>query len=156
MKLRHNIAPAHRIIACAGVFVLVCLSAACDRPAATSGRKNDRSLELTSDTIQLATGVTLHDVEVKSGQNSDFKPDQITAKQDDVVRFTSADTRTHALVITAPTAEAKAALESNGQLRSPPLVSKGQAWVVSLKGVPSGTYTISCISHAGTATLVVQ
>lgn len=149
-------APAHRLNPCAGVFVLICMIAGCEKPSGVAGHRSDRSLELTGDTIELAAGITLHDVAVKSAQNTDFNPAQMTAKVGDVVRFTVADTRTHALVITAPSEAARKVLEAGGQLRSPPLVAKGQAWVVSLQGIPPGTYTISCISHAGTANLVVE
>jgi len=157
VKSSYRLAPAHRIIACVGVFVLLASSSACEKGQRLgAGRRGSRTLELSSDTVQLPAGVTLHDVTIKASQNVDFLPAELTAKVGDVVRFTVGDTRTHALVITAPTAEGKTALESTGQLRSPPLVAKGQAWVVSLKNVPTGTYTISCISHAGTATLEVK
>lgn len=156
VKLLHSMTPAHRLIACVGVFALGCLTAGCEKGPSIGGRKNDRSLELTSDTIQLPAGVNLLDVSVKSGQNTDFNPAQVSARIGDVLRFTVADTRTHALVVTAPGADAKATLESTGQLRSPPLVAKGQAWVLSLKGIPAGVYTIACISHAGTVTVVIQ
>lgn len=137
---------------CAGAFVF--LLAACDK--APSLRRGDRTLELQGDTIQLASGVDLHDVKVRAVSGTDFEPQQITAQTGDVVRFTTADSRMHAVVIVAPTPEATQVLDASGQLRSPPLVAEGQAWVVSLKGVPAGTYVIACISHAGRATLLVQ
>lgn len=156
MNLYHTTAPARRLFVCAGV--LFCCLSACskDNGKVKAGASGDRTLELTGDTVDLPKGVTLHDVVVKFNTSSDFAPQSTTAKQGDVVRFTTDDTRTHALEITAPTDQARQALESSGQRRSPPLVSKGQAWVVSLKGIPAGTYTVSCISHGGTASIIVQ
>lgn len=98
----------------------------------------------------------MHDITVQARGGSDFRPVTLRVKAGDVVRLTSADTHTHALVITPPNEAARQALDAAGQLRSPPLVSKGQAWVISLKGAPAGTYTVSCISHQGTASIVVQ
>ena len=154
MTLLQNIAPAHRISACAGVFVLCAQLASCDRaPKLSTG---DRSFELAGGTVHLESGVAMHDVRVHASRNTDFIPAQEALDHDDVVRFTSDDTRTHALLIRAPTPEAQQKLDVSGQMRSPPLVSRGQAWIVSFKGLPAGTYTVSCISHAGTATLVVR
>jgi len=138
---------------CVGVLFF-CSLAGCDKTANIGS--DDRTLELAGGTIHLDAGVALHDMGVKSSRKGDFSPQQITAKVGDVVRFTSRDTRTHALRITAPTAEGRTVLQSSGQLRSPPLVERGQAWVVSLKGLPAGTYTVSCLSHAGAASLIVQ
>jgi plastocyanin len=155
VKLLQNNAPAHRIIACAGAFVLWAQLVSCDR-AAPKLASGDRSFELAGGTVHLESGVAMHDVRVHASRNADFIPAQETLDDDDVVRFTSDDTRTHALIIRAPTPEAQQQLDSSGQMRSPPLVSRGQAWIVSFKGLPAGTYTVSCISHAGTATLVVR
>ncbi|MGQ0814219.1 MAG: cupredoxin domain-containing protein [Gemmatimonadota bacterium] len=154
MKSLHSFAPAHALLVCAGVFVFCAVIAACDDlPKLAGGR---RTVELDSGSVQLDSGVKLHDVQIKSDQEGDFNPEQIKAKRGDVVRFTSADTRTHAFVIRPPSEQGRAVLDTSGQLRSPPLVAQGQAWVVSLKGLPAGTYTVSCISHAGTATIQVQ
>jgi plastocyanin len=148
-------APAHTIRVCAGVLLFCAVFTACE-DGVRLGKRGPRTLELHGDTVQLQSGVTLHDVKIKSAQTGDFAPAQVTAKVGDVVRFTSADTRTHALAIDPPSDQARAALQAGSQLRSPPLVAYGTAWVVSLKGVPAGTYTVRCISHAGTATIVVQ
>ena len=148
-------APAHPLSACAGVFIITCVVlSACDKGVAV--KNDDRRVEISGDTVDLPRGVTLHDVKVRASGTADFEPAAVTAKTGDAVRFTIADTRTHALVIKAPSAEAQQTLESTSQRRSPPLVSAGQAWVVSLKGLPAGTYTITCLSHAGSATLTVQ
>ena len=150
-----KIAPAHSVLTCAGVFI-VCLlvGSACDKGPAI--KSNDRTLEIAGDTIDLPRGVALHDVKVHATGRADFEPAQVTAKAGDAVRFTISDRRTHALVITAPSSAAQQTLEATSQRRSPPLVSAGQVWVVSLKGLPAGTYDVSCLSHAGTAQIVVQ
>lgn len=152
--LRYDHAPAHTTRVCAGVFIFCAALAACDD--GVRGKTGPRTLELDSDTVQLESGVTLHDVRVVSTPAGDFDPAQVTAKSGDVVRFTSADNRTHALAIQPPNDAAQSALAAGGQLRSPPLVAHGTAWVISLKGIPAGTYMVSCISHAGTATIQVQ
>lgn len=153
MKLKFRGAPAHAFV-CVGVFIWGACTA-CERGSGI-GDKSARTLELSEDTIELAAGVTLHDIAVRSSSNADFSPGQIRAKTGDVVRFTTRDTRTHALLVTAPNDQGKRALQAGGQLRSPPLVARGQAWVVSLAGVAPGTYVVSCIAHAGTATIRVQ
>jgi plastocyanin len=148
-------APAHTRVVCAGVLLFCAVLAACE-DGVKLGKRGPRTLELNGDTVQLASGVKLHDVKIRSTQAGDFEPAQVTARVGDVVRFTSADTRTHALSIAAPTDQARAALQAEVQMRSPPLIARGTAWVVSLKDVPPGTYTVRCISHAGTATITVQ
>lgn len=155
-ELLTSSAPAQRILAGAGVFICcTMLLAACEN-GARGGTSSDRTLELSADTIDLPKGVRLHDVQIRSAQNGDFDPAQTSARNGDIVRFTVRDTRTHGLVITGPSEQAVAALDATSQRRSPPLVSEGQSWVISLKNLPPGTYTLSCISHGGTGTLVIQ
>ena len=155
MRLSHGLAPAHNLGVCAGAFAFVLLVASCER-SDRPGAEGPRTLELNGDTIQLEAGVTLHDVKLRSAQRTDFDPGEIRAKVGDIVRFTSADARMHGVVIEGPTSAARATLEAAGQARSPPLVAQGQAWVISLSQLPPGHYAVSCISHAGTATLIVQ
>jgi plastocyanin len=155
VKLLSRNAPAHAIPACVGAFVLSVSIAACgDAPRLGGG--GDRTLELNADTITLAAGTNLHDIRIRSGKDGDFSPAAVTARGKDVIRLTTADTRTHALTITAPTTQAGIELEAKGQHRSPPLVARGQSWVLSVEGLPAGTYTVTCLSHAGTATIQVE
>jgi hypothetical protein len=154
VKLLSRSAPARAFKACAGVFVFCSSFVACDEGPRLGG--GDRTLELNADTVTLEAGTNLHDIQVKSGGNGDFAPTSITVRTKDIIRLTTADTRTHALTITAPTPEATSILETSGQRRSPPLVAQGQSWVVSMKGLPAGSYVVSCLSHAGTATVRVQ
>jgi hypothetical protein len=141
-------------MACAGAFVLCSSIAACDEAPRLRG--GDRTLELNADTVTLEAGTELHDIRVRSGANGDFAPTSVNARSKDIVRLTSGDTRTHALTITAPTAEANGMLDASAQRRSPPLMAEGQSWVVSMKGLPAGSYVVSCLSHAGTATIHLQ
>lgn len=148
-------APAHPLRMCAGVFIVALLATACEPPP-DAGARGPRTLELDGDTLAVPANVSLIDVKLRAVGNTDFAPAEITAKVGDIVRFTSADSRTHGIVLHPPTPEAGSVLRAAGQLRSPPLVAKGQAFVVSLEKLPPGRYTVSCISHAGTATIIVQ
>ena len=152
VKSWHRSASAHCIRMCAGAFAFWALSA-CEKPASSTV---DRTLELNSDTVKIDSNVTLHDVQVRAVQGGDFAPDQLSAKPRDIIRFTLADTRTHGLIINGPTPQATAALQASGQHRSPPLVARQQAWVVSLENLPAGVYNVSCISHAGRLTITIQ
>ena len=152
MKLPKLRAPA-RQFGCAGAFVCVVLTA-CENPPRIS--IGPRTLEVNGDTVSIAAGVEVHDVHLRATNNSDFEPSQLAVRSGDIVRFVSNDTRTHALVITTPAPDAAAALVHTGQQRSTPIVAKGQTWIVSLKNVPQGSYTVSCISHAGTLALTVR
>lgn len=145
-------APARQLV-CAGAFVCSLL-AACENPPKL--RTGPRTLAVNGDTISVQAGVDVHDVRVRATDGSDFEPAQLNVRVGDIVRFTSNDTRTHALVINTPASEGAVALTQSGQSRSPPIVTRGQAWIVSLKNVPQGSYTVSCISHAGTLALTVQ
>jgi plastocyanin len=128
--------------------------AACENPPRIS--TGSRTLEVHGDTISLDAGVEVHDVRLRATNNSDFEPGQLTVKTGDIVRFVSSDTRTHGLVITAAAPDGASALEQTGQHRSTPIVAKGQAWIITLKNVPRGSYTVACISHAGTLALTVE
>lgn len=147
-------APAQRVLACAGVFIFGVLLAGCENGPRLGG--DNRALEISGKTVQLPPGVSLHDVAVQATGTADFNPARLTIKSGDVVRFTTRDTRTHALTLTGPSEQANAALSAMTQRRSPPLVAAGQAWVISFKSLPPGNYTVSCLSHAGTATISVQ
>lgn len=138
-------APARLLRNSAGAFVFVLLTA-CEK-APLIGDK-DRTLELAGDTIELPAGVELHDVRIRTdAQSRDFEPTQLIAAPGDYVRFTTADSRTHAIVFDAAAPEIRTFLESTGQLRSPPLVSKGASWVVAFERAPVGTYVFRCLMH---------
>jgi plastocyanin len=147
-------APARLLRKSAGAFVLVLLAVACEK-APLIGEK-DRTLELAGDTITLPQGVDLHDVRVRTdAQSNDFDPAQLHAAAGDYVRFTTADRRTHAIVFDATAPEIRTFLESSGQLRSPPLVTKGASWVIALDRAPPGSYGFRCLMHSHSGQITV-
>ncbi len=147
-------APAHYLGSCAGAFVLLLFSTACER--GPSGEQKDRTLELARDTIDLPSGIDLHDVEVRTGdQYRDFDPAQLQAKPGDYLRFTTGDSRTHAIVFEVTAANVKSFLENSGQLRSPPLITKGASWVIALEDAPLGQYPFRCLVHNDMGQLTV-
>ena len=120
------------------------------------GDKKDRTLELAGDTIDVPDGTDLHDVVVKTNnQHKDFEPIQLTARPGDYLRFTTDDSRTHAIVFEVADPGIRTFLESSGQLRSPPLLTKGASWVIALKGAPLGAYTFRCLLHNDSGQLTV-
>lgn len=145
----------HKLKTCAGVFLLLTLICACDR-GSLAGEKKDRTLELAGDTIDVPSGVDLHDVAVRTNpQSKDFDPGNVQAAPGDYLRFTTADNRTHAIVFEAVTPEIRTFLEQSGQLRSPPLVNNGASWVIALEKAPAGVYRFRCLMHHDTGQLTV-
>lgn len=139
-------APARLLCKCAGAFVFL-IAMSCEN-APRIGEKQDRTLELAADTIDVPAGVELHDIKVATNrQSEDFDPVQVQAAPGDYVRFTTRDSRTHAIVFDATAPEVKAFLESTGQLRSPPLVTNGASWVIALDKAPPGNYVFRCLMH---------
>ena len=154
VKFHCRRAPAHYLSSCAGAFVLLLLSG-CER-GPIIGEQKDRTLEIEGDTIDVPSGTDLHDIVVRTSQQSrDFEPSQIQARPGDYLRFTVDDSRTHAIVFEPSAAEARTFLETGGQLRSPPLVTKGTSWVIALKGAPPGQYPFRCVIHNDTGQLTI-
>ena len=148
-------APAHYLSSCAGAFIFALLLTACER-GSLKGEEKDRTLELAGDTIELPAGIDLHDVEVRTGdQHRDFDPRTVAASPGDYLRFTMADSRTHAIVFEPQSADARAFLERTGQLRSPPLITKGSSWVIALKDAPPGQYAFRCLVHNDAGQLTI-
>jgi plastocyanin len=153
VKSTCSFAPARYLGSRAGVFVLLVFGACENAPLI---EQKDRTLELAGDTIELPADVDLHDVEIRTGeQHRDFEPKQVQAKPGDYLRFTSRDTRTHAIVFEVTDPTLRAFLESTGQLRSPPLINNGTSWVIALKDAPAGTYPFRCLVHNDTGQLSV-
>jgi plastocyanin len=128
---------------------------ACERGSAPV---SDRTLPLDKDTIQLEASVNLIDVRIRTGQASHFAPDTIRAHAKDVLRFTSADALTHAVLFDAAgmTAGMREFLERTSQLRGPPLLSAGSSWVLNLDGAPVGVYPFTCLGHNAHGALIVE
>lgn len=155
VRFKSSQAPAHYLGRCAGVFVFCLALAACER-AGPGAQQKDRTLELDGDTIDVPAGTDLHDVVVRLGdQNRDFSPAQLQAKPGDYLRFTADDSRTHAIAFEPVTPEVKTFLDSTGQLRSPPLITKGASWVIALKNAPPGQYPFRCLVHHDAGQLTV-
>jgi plastocyanin len=146
-------APARLLNKCAGAFVLLLFITACDNGLID---KKDRTLELAADTIDVPAGVDLHDIKVVTdAQSRDFDPVNLKASPGDYVRFTTSDSRTHAIVFDVAAPEIRKFLESTGQLRSPPLVNNGASWVIALDKAPLGTYVFRCLMHNHSGQLTV-
>jgi plastocyanin len=79
----------------------------------------------------------------------------VAAVAGDYLRFTTSDSRTHAIVFEGISPEIKTFLEQSGQLRSPPLVINGASWVIALKNAPPGVYNFRCLMHHETGQLTV-
>jgi plastocyanin len=129
------------------------LIAACEAPP-DSG---PRMLELANDTILLEEGVSLVDVKVRRSAEGDFDPAAVEAHTGDVVRFVADDNGGHAIVFesTALAGDVREWLERTGQLRSPPLITSGASWVVTLDGAPAGDYPFRCSTHSASGRLSV-
>ena len=154
MRLLCCSAPARLLSKCAGAFVFVLfVVTACDNGII---EKKDRTLELAGDTIDVPDGVDLYDIKIATdAQSRDFEPDNLSASPGDYVRFTTADSRTHAIVFEVAAGDTRTFLESTGQLRSPPLVNKGASWVIALDKAPVGTYVFKCLMHNHSGQLTV-
>ena len=135
---------------------MLALMVSCDAvPGVDTG---PRTLELANDTIRLEQGVTLVEVTVRRGADGDFDPAAPVAHTGDVVRFAAADNGGHAIVFesTALAPDAREWLERTGQMRSPPLITSGSAWVVTLDGAPPGDYPFLCSTHSARGRLTVR
>jgi plastocyanin len=142
--------------ACVGLVVLVLLAASCDRVAPGSD-DGPRIIELAHDTIRLEAGVRLVEVRVARGASGEFEPDPVQAGSGDYVRFTADDRGGHAIVFAGALLQpdAREFLQRTGQLRSPPLITAGASWVITLDGAPAGEYPFHCTTHDAAGTLTV-
>jgi plastocyanin len=143
-------APA-RQIARAGACVLLVLAAGCDRAAlpGMGGDQGPRVLELAHDTIRLAAGERLVEVQVRRDATGDFDPALAEAHPGDYLRFTATDRAGHALSFVGNELppEVREFLEGTGQMRSPPLITVDASWVITLEGAPPGEYPFHCTTH---------
>ncbi|MEX0907327.1 MAG: plastocyanin/azurin family copper-binding protein [Gemmatimonadota bacterium] len=150
-------APARRAARAGAIaFAAAALVTGCDRVGSLAD--GPAVLELTADTIQLPDSVSLIEVIVRRASGGEFEPTMVTAASGDVVRFTAGDAGSHALVFdgAALPPEQRAFLDGTGQMRSPPLIHAGAAWVVSLAGAPAGTYPFTCVTHSASGVLTVE
>ena len=126
------------------LFALLFVLSGCGRDGS-----DPRVLELAHDTITLENGRVVQIFMLGAGDSAGFRPASVQANVGDVLRFTADDALTHAVGFeeTSLSADARAFLERSGQLRSPPLVDRGTAWVVSLENAPPGEYNVIDLTH---------
>lgn len=144
-------APAHLRTRCAGVLFVawVAYAASACREAAPA-LDEPATLELDGETIQLARGVQVVEIEVaRASAGREFEPASAAAETGDVVRFIARDGHSHAVAFDGAALEpaALAFLQRTGQLRGPPLLNDGTSWIVSLDGAPPGDYPYVCLTH---------
>lgn len=116
------------------------------------------TLQLDDGEVRLEGGAEIREVWIGgAGALDSIAPSTVSADPGDVVRFEVTDNRTHAIAFDAGglTPAARQFLEETVQLRGPPLVNEGAAWVVSLAGAPPGQYPFLCRSHGATGMLRV-
>jgi len=136
-------------------WALCCALAACEAPPVP---ERTPILELGAVAARLPPGTRIHDVRIGSAAPApEFDPDTIRVQPGDVVRFTASATGTHAIAFDAPAlaSEQGTFLSSTQQLRGPPLLTAGAAWVVSLAGAPPGAYPFLCLTHGARGVLHV-
>lgn len=117
------------------------------------------TIELDTAEVQLERGARLHDVRVGGAAATDtLDPTRIRARPGDAVRFIIDDHRTHALAFDAErlAPEGRAFLERTNQLRGPPLVTRGSAWIILLEEAPPGRYPFVCRAHGARGTVTVE
>jgi plastocyanin len=116
------------------------------------------TIELDTASVQLERGSRVHEISVRGVADTDtISPAAVRADPGDAVRFTIGDHRTHAMAfdpgrLAPPIREY---LERTNQLRGPPLVNRGAAWVVVLEDAPPGRYPFFCRIHDAHGTLQV-
>lgn len=114
---------------------------------------------LVLDSAEVEIAGSVHEVRITgAGSSGSIAPTTLEVEPGDAVRFVTGDRRPHALAFTADALapEVREYLERTGQLRGPPLVSEGAAWVVVLEEAPPGRYPFRCLSHQATGELVVR
>lgn len=135
-----------------GVVLLAVVLAACDGVAGGS------SVQL--DDAEVSITGSAHEVRFAGSAATDsISPARIEAAPGDAVRFVSGDRRAHAPTFDPGSLDpaVRAYLDGTGQLRGPPLVDEGAAWVVLLEDAPPGRYPFGCRAHdGGEGVLVVE
>ena len=153
-------ASARQCVRAGAVLVLAYACAGCERVALSRDQNEEgpRVLELAHDTIQLPAGVSLKQIDVARSDAGEFEPAVVQAQQGDVVRFTARDRGLHAIAFDGAALDsvARAYLDRTGQLRGPPLITAGSAWVITLDGAPPGEYLFRCTTHDATGRLQVS
>ena len=106
--------------------------------------------------VQLPQGSRRHDVRLHGvGAEGEMTPATVEARVGDAVAFNAGDAITHSVVFLADRLDSAqvAFLESDGQLRGPPLLSEDASWIVTFEDAPPGDYPFACALHGGTGTI---
>jgi plastocyanin len=109
-------------------------------------------VQLDDGVVQLPAGARRHDVRLVGVDASrEVEGASVTAHAGDAVAFTAGDAITHSIVFLADRLDSAqvAFLETSGQMRGPPLLAEGSAWVVSFDAAPPGDYPFACTLHGG-------
>jgi plastocyanin len=117
-----------------------------------------RVLELDSARLVLPDSIRLVVIELDRSLPGDLQPAAVEVRAGDIVRFQARDGGAHAIGFegTGLTAEARRFLEVTGQMRSPPLLAEGNAWVVSFANAPPGDYPYRCATHGAVGRVAVH
>jgi len=151
--------PARPRLRSAGTFVLALAigSTGCER-GGDQPDQGPRVLELDSAQVLLPDSIRLVVVQLDRSLPGDFDPASLEVRVDDIVRFEAKDAAAHAIAFEGDglSAEARRFLEVTGQMRSPPLVGEGRAWVVSFAHAPPGDYPFRCATHGAAGRIAVH
>lgn len=110
------------------------------------------------DSAEVSIDGSVHEIRVTgAGARDSLDPATVQAAPGDALRFVVEDRRPHAFTFTMESlAEpVREYLEDTGQLRGPPLVNEGAAWVVLLEDAPAGRYPFHCRSHDASGEVIV-
>lgn len=116
------------------------------------------TIQLDTAEVNLAAGSQVHEIVVAGAATTDsIAPAGVRARSGDALRFTTGDHRTHAMAFDADRLAPviREYLDATNQLRGPPLVNRGSAWVVVLEQAPPGRYPFICRPHNARGTVVV-
>ena len=134
-----------------GLRFCLFLAAACVA-CSSEGEAPRNVVELESGPMELPAGASRHDILLEGvGAQTEVKPATVQARPGDAVAFTAADAVTHSVAFRSDRLDSAqvAFLETAGQMRSPPLLSEGASWVVTLVDAPAGDYPFTCTLHGG-------
>jgi plastocyanin len=135
------------------VPVFVLLLAACEAPTSRA------NIQLDTADVDLERGAALHEVHiVGAGPTDAIAPAGLRVRPGDAVRFVTDDHRTHAIGFDVDRLDpdVREYLDRTNQLRGPPLVHQGGAWVVVLEDAPPGRYPFLCRTHGVRGVLLVD